>query len=58
MMLTAGIITIVFKKIKQPLILGYILAGFIQNVFICLALSVLLMTATLLVIEKLTKKTA
>jgi len=37
---------------------GYILAGFIQNVFICLALSVLLMTATLLVIEKLTKKTA
>lgn len=28
MMLTAGVITIVFKKIKQPLILGYILAGF------------------------------
>ena len=29
MMLTAGIITIVFKRIKQPLILGYILAGFL-----------------------------
>lgn len=29
MMLTAGIITILFKKIKQPLILGYILAGFL-----------------------------
>ena len=26
MMLTAGIITIIFKRIKQPLILGYILA--------------------------------
>ena len=31
MMLTAGIITIVFKKIKQPLILGYILAGFLLS---------------------------
>ncbi len=29
MMLTAGIITIIFKRIKQPLILGYILAGFL-----------------------------
>ena len=29
MLLTAGIITILFKKIKQPLILGYILAGFL-----------------------------
>lgn len=28
MLLTAGIITILFKKLKQPLILGYILAGF------------------------------
>jgi CPA2 family monovalent cation:H+ antiporter-2 len=26
-MLTAGIIAIVFKKIKQPLVLGYILAA-------------------------------
>jgi len=31
MMLTAGIITIVFKKIKQPLVLGYILAGFLLS---------------------------
>lgn len=29
MLLTAGLITILFKKIKQPLILGYILAGFL-----------------------------
>ncbi len=28
-MLTAGIIAIVFKKIRQPLVLGYILAGFL-----------------------------
>ena len=28
-MLTAGIIAIVFKRIKQPLVLGYILAGFL-----------------------------
>ena len=29
MLLTAGFITILFKKIKQPLIIGYILAGFL-----------------------------
>ena len=29
MLITAGLITIVFKKIKQPLVLGYILAGFL-----------------------------
>ena len=29
MLLTAGFITIIFKKIKQPLIIGYILAGFL-----------------------------
>jgi len=29
MLLTAGLITILFKKIRQPLILGYILAGFL-----------------------------
>lgn len=28
-LLTAGIIAIVFKRIKQPLVLGYILAGFL-----------------------------
>ncbi|MGC2871890.1 cation:proton antiporter [Ihubacter sp. mB4P-1] len=33
MLLTAGIITIIFKKIKQPLILGYILAGFLISPF-------------------------
>ena len=29
MLLTAGFVTILFKKINQPLILGYILAGFL-----------------------------
>ena len=29
MLLTAGLITILFKRIHQPLILGYILAGFL-----------------------------
>ncbi|MBR5316176.1 MAG: cation:proton antiporter [Firmicutes bacterium] len=29
MLLTAGFITILFKKIKQPLIIGYILVGFL-----------------------------
>lgn len=29
MLLTAGMITILFKKIRQPLILGYILTGFL-----------------------------
>lgn len=29
MFITAGLITILFKKIKQPLVLGYILAGFL-----------------------------
>jgi len=37
---------------------SYILAGFIQNVFINLTLAVVLMVGTLLVIEKLTKKQA
>ncbi|MDD6043308.1 MAG: cation:proton antiporter [Eubacteriaceae bacterium] len=33
MLLTAGFTTILFKKIKQPLILGYILAGFLTGPF-------------------------
>ena len=36
----------------------YILAGFMQNMVLCLAIAVVLMIGTLLVIEKLTKKTA
>lgn len=37
---------------------AYIFAGFIQNVFVCLALAVALMVGTLLVIEKMNKKQA
>ena len=40
MMLTAGIITIVFKKVKQPLILGYILAGFLMSPYFPLFMTV------------------
>ena len=29
MLLTAGVVTVVFKKLRQPLVLGYILAGFL-----------------------------
>ena len=29
MLLTAGVVTVIFKKIKQPLVLGYIVAGFL-----------------------------
>ena len=41
MLLTAGIITILFKKIKQPLILGYILAGFLISPYFPLFTTVL-----------------
>ncbi|MBR4411556.1 MAG: cation:proton antiporter, partial [Firmicutes bacterium] len=40
MMLTAGIITILFKKIRQPLILGYILAGFLMSPYFPLFMTV------------------
>lgn len=33
MLITAGVITVIFKKIKQPLVLGYILAGFLISPF-------------------------
>lgn len=40
MMLTAGVITIIFRKIKQPLILGYILAGFLISPYFPLFMTV------------------
>ena len=30
-LVVAGIVTIVFKKLKQPLVLGYIVAGFLVS---------------------------
>ena len=33
MLITAGLITILFKKINQPLVLGYILAGFLISTY-------------------------
>ncbi|MBQ0072974.1 MAG: cation:proton antiporter [Prevotella sp.] len=30
-LITAGIVTLIFKKLKQPLVLGYIMAGFIVS---------------------------
>ncbi len=40
MMLTAGIITIIFRKIRQPVILGYILAGFLTSPYFPLFMTV------------------
>ena len=40
MMLTAGIIMILFKKIRQPLVLGYILAGFLMSPYFPLFMTV------------------
>ena len=31
MLVVAGVVTIIFKKLKQPLVLGYILAGFLVS---------------------------
>ena len=31
MLMVAGIVTIIFKKLKQPLVLGYIMAGFLVS---------------------------
>ena len=33
MLLTAGVVAIIFRRFKQPLVLGYILAGFLVGPF-------------------------
>jgi CPA2 family monovalent cation:H+ antiporter-2 len=30
-LMVAGVVTLVFKKLKQPLVLGYIMAGFLVS---------------------------
>ena len=30
-LIVAGVVTILFKKLKQPLVLGYVVAGFIVS---------------------------
>ena len=40
-LLCAGIITLIFKKLKQPLVLGYIVAGFVASPHFSLTPSVL-----------------
>ena len=30
-LVSAGIVTIIFKRLKQPLVLGYIVAGFLVS---------------------------
>lgn len=40
MLLTAGVITIVFRRIRQPLVLGYILAGFLMSPYFPLFMTV------------------
>ena len=29
MLVVAGVVTLIFKRLKQPLVLGYIVAGFL-----------------------------
>ena len=31
MLVVAGIVTLIFKRLKQPLVLGYIVAGFLVS---------------------------
>ena len=32
-LIVAGVVTLVFKRLKQPLVLGYIVAGFSSGLF-------------------------
>ena len=34
-LICAGIMTLLFKKLKQPLVLGYVVAGFLASARIC-----------------------
>lgn len=40
-LIVAGIVTLIFKKLKQPLVLGYIVAGFIVSPHMPLTMSVI-----------------
>ena len=40
-LVTAGVVTLIFKKLKQPLVLGYIMAGFLVSPNFPLTVSVL-----------------
>ncbi len=35
-LICAGIMTLIFKRLRQPLVLGYIVAGFFWQARICL----------------------
>ena len=48
--------TIIFKLLKQPVVLGYIVAGFIPNGFISHPIAIVLMIGTLFVIKLTAKK--
>ena len=40
-LIVAGIVTLIFKRLKQPLVLGYIVAGFIVSPHMPLTMSVI-----------------
>ena len=40
-LMVAGVVTLVFKKLKQPLVLGYIVAGFLVSPHMPYTVSVL-----------------
>ena len=35
-LICAGVMTLLFKKLKQPLVLGYVVAGFLASPHTCL----------------------
>ena len=39
-LVVAGVVTLIFKKLKQPLVLGYIMAGFLVSPHMPLTASV------------------
>ena len=40
-LIVAGVVTLVFKKLKQPLVLGYVVAGFLVSTHMPYSASVL-----------------
>ena len=52
MLLTAGVVAVLFKRFKLPLVLGYILAGFVRSWVVCLLVGVALVLAVLFILRR------
>ena len=51
-MLVAGVVTILFHRFKQPVVLGYIVAGFTGNPWISLVLGAVLIVVAVKILHK------